>query len=422
MRVLAVGNMYPPHHQGGYELVWRSAMEHLRAAGHEVTVLTTDLRLDRAEPDDPGTHRELRWYWRDGGFPRIGYLERIRLERHNHAVLRRHLTARPDVVAWWSMGGMSLSLIEHVNRRGIPAVAFVHDDWLDYGRHVDAWLAPFGRLPWLGRLAERLSGVPAHVDFGGVARWLFVSEATRARALAQGLGLRNTGVAHSGIHPAFLDAAPADPEWRWRLLYVGRLDERKGIDTAVEALARLPEPAALTVAGDGDERELRRLRDLAARLGVAHRLRFDGHCSRPELLQRYAAADAVVFPVRWEEPWGLVPLEAMGQRRPVVATGRGGSAEYLRDGHNCLLFPAGDAAALAERLVRLAGDAVLRKRLVEAGRPTALGHTEARFNAQVQEAVEAAAAQPARRATPGGSSPGGPKYSITRAGTPTATQ
>ena len=45
MRVLTVGNMYPPHHLGGYELVWRAAVRHLRSLGHEASVLTTDFRL-----------------------------------------------------------------------------------------------------------------------------------------------------------------------------------------------------------------------------------------------------------------------------------------------------------------------------------------------------------------------------------------
>ena len=387
MRVLAVGNMYPPHHLGGYELVWQSAMRHLRDRGHDVTVLTTDLRLDRSEASDPGTSRELRWYWRDGGFPRTGYRERIRLERHNHAVLARHLAAAPDVVSWWSMGGMSLSLIERVNRRGIPAAGFVHDDWLDYGRHVDAWLAPLHTLPRLRWPAERLTGIPARVDFSRIERWLFVSEATRAKALSLGLGLRGAGIAHSGIDPGFLDGQPPRAAWEWRLLYVGRIDERKGIDTAVEALAQLPAQATLTVTGGGDERERRRLEQLAVSLGVSGRVRFDGHRDADGLKRRYAEADAVVFPVRWEEPWGLVPLEAMAQRRPVVATGRGGSAEYLRDGENCLLFPAGDAAALADRLRRLAEDAGLRERLVAAGHATARQHTDARFNARVEEAL-----------------------------------
>ena len=61
----------------------------------------------------------------------------------------------------------------------------------------------------------------------------------------------------------------------------------------------------------------------------------------------------VVFPVRWEEPWGLVPIEAMARGRPVVATGRGGSGEYLRDGENCVLFEADDA----ERARRCSGAA-----------------------------------------------------------------
>ena len=59
MRVLTVGNMYPPHHFGGYELVWRSAVEYLRERGHVVRVLTTDTHTGATEPDGPDIHREL---------------------------------------------------------------------------------------------------------------------------------------------------------------------------------------------------------------------------------------------------------------------------------------------------------------------------------------------------------------------------
>src|SRR5439155_1520664 len=122
VRVLAVGNMYPPHHLGGYELVWRSAMEHLRARGHEVRVLTTDFALDDpSEPEGRDVHRELRWWWRDHAFPERPFRERLAYERHNARVLGRHLDEfQPDVVTWWSMGGMSLTLIEHVRRRELP--------------------------------------------------------------------------------------------------------------------------------------------------------------------------------------------------------------------------------------------------------------------------------------------------------------
>ena len=101
----------------------------------------------------------------------------------------------------------------------------------------------------------------------------------------------------------------------------------------------------------------------------------------------YAAADVVVFPVRWAEPWGLVPLEAMAVGRPVVATCTGGSAEYLRDGENCLVVPAEDPDALARAVARLSSDAALRDRLRARGFETAARFTEASFHATLESAA-----------------------------------
>ncbi len=390
VRILSVGNMYPPHHYGGYELVWRSAVEHLRAAGHEVRVLTTDTRTGATAPDPPYVHRELRWRLRDGEFQRLSRWARVRMARDNHDVLDRHLSdLRPQVVTWWSMGGLPLTLLESVRRRGLPAVAFVHDEWLDYGRWADGWTSMFADRKTLAPLAERLVGIPARTDLGAAATYVFVSQCMRDHALALGLKLRHTGVAHSGIDSAFL--APADErEWHWQLLYVGRLDPRKGVDTAVEALVHLPSDASLQIVGGWDRREEQRLRDLVLRVGVGDRVEFAGQRDREELIAVYGAADAVVFPVVWREPWGLVPLEAMGVGRPVVATGRGGSSEYLRDGENALLFEAGDAQALADALRRLAGDGELRARLRKHGLLTAARHTDSVFNEAVEAAIVAA--------------------------------
>jgi glycosyltransferase involved in cell wall biosynthesis len=385
MRVLSVGNMYPPHHLGGYELVWRSAAEHLRGAGHDVTVLTTGFRRDDVSaPDPPHVHRDLQWWWRDHAWPRFSPRARVRVERHNARVLAHRLEQdRPDVVAWWSMGGLTLSLIERVRRGGLPAVGFVHDDWMAYGPRVDAWLRLARRAPGL---AERLTGIPGRVDFSGAAEWLFVSDFTRRAA---GLELARTGIAHSGIDARYVTSPGPEPPWRWRLLNVGRVDPRKGIDTAIEALAHLPGEATLTVAGEGDAATMADLRALAQRLGVD--VTFAGFQDREGLERLYADADAVVFPVRWDEPWGLVPIEAMARGRPVLATGRGGSAEYLLDGENCLLFAAGDARALAGGVRRLAGDPALRARLRAGGEATAPKHTDAIFNARVEAALRAAA-------------------------------
>jgi glycosyltransferase involved in cell wall biosynthesis len=381
--------MYPPHHLGGYELVWRSAVRHLRSLGHDVRVLTTDFRLpDPSEPEDDDVHRELRWWWHDHAFPRYGLRERIRIERHNARVLERHLD-RVELVTWWSMGGMSMTLLERVRRRGLKALAFVHDDWLDYGPRVDAWLKQFTG-PRRGRLAapaEALLRMPTRVDFADAARYVFVSERTRRHAIEKRGPLRDTGIAHSGIDPSYVGPRPDRP-WEWNLLYVGRIDERKGIATVVDALAELPE-ATLTIVGEGDPAADRKLREQAARLGVMDRIRLDGFRTRAELPAFYEAADVTIFPVIWEEPWGLVPLESMALGRPVIATGRGGSGEYLRDEDNALLYEAGDADALAAAVRRLAHDPGLRAKLRVGGEKTAPLYTEDVFNAAVAREVDA---------------------------------
>ena len=391
MRVLSVGNMYPPHSYGGYEQVWHSAVEHLRARGIETAVLTTDVDTGAQEPDPPHVHRDLRWHLRGAEFLKLSPRERFALARHNHRVLDRHLAAlRPDMVTWWSMGGLTLTLLEAVRRRGLPAVAFVHDDWLYYGPVVDPWLALFtgrrrGRVaPFVAPLAR----LPTAVDFGAAARYVFVSECTRRRALERArLDLPDTDVVHSGIDPAFLVDPPPDREWGWRLLYVGRIDPRKGVQTAVEALVHLPAEARLEIVGGGAAGEEERLRGVARHLGVADRVAFCGQRGRDGVIAAYDAADVTIFPVVWEEPWGLVPLESMARGRPVVATGRGGSEEYLGDGENCLLFEAEDAPALAAAVRRLAEDRDLRGRLRRKGLATAPLHTTDVLDHAVEEAV-----------------------------------
>ena len=388
MRILTVGNMYPPHHQGGYEVIWQSAVRHLRSAGHEVRVLTTDHREPGAgEGAEPDVHRELRWYWRDHDFPRRSPADRLRLERHNAAVYDRHLADfRPDAVGWWSMGGMSLSAVERVRRAGVPASAVFCDAWFAYGPQVDGWTRAFAARPLAGRVAERLTGIPARFDARSLGPSLFLSEALRDQALAEHPGLDAT-VQHRGPDRDRFPEAPPRP-WGWRLLYVGRIDPRKGIATAIDALPLLPADATLAICGRGDERHVAELRGLAQRLGLAERVAFT-EAPHERLAEVYADADATVFPVTWPEPWGLVPLEAMAVGRPVVATGRGGSGEYLADGENCLIFDADEGApALAAALERLAADGGLRARLRAGGLETVERLGEGTFGRAVEELAE----------------------------------
>jgi glycosyltransferase involved in cell wall biosynthesis len=389
MRVLTVGNMYPPLHEGGYELVWQAAVGFLRERGHTVAVLTTDHRAGESRLPEPGISRQLRWYWRDRQFPRFGLRARLAIERENAEAFDRNVAQlAPDVVAWWSMGGMSLSLIERARRARLASVGVVCDDWMLYGPNVDAWMSAFGERRWLRPVVERATGIPTNVDLGAIGPCLFPSETTLERARSR-WPLTDATVCHQGVSPELFAEAP-QPPWRWRLLYVGRIDRRKGIDLAVEALAALPTEATLTIAGSGDDAYRTELETLAGSLGLSDRVVFTSR-PRSELRELYADADAIVFPVRWHEPWGLVPLEAMMVGRPVVATGLGGSGEYLSDGENCLIFdPESGAGQLAERLRALAADEKLRARLREGGLATAARFGEDDFSEAFERLVERA--------------------------------
>jgi glycogen(starch) synthase len=398
LRVLAVANAYPPHDLGGYEIIQRGVMGALRDAGHRVRVLTTDHRnptVPAAAPEDPDVHRELRWYWQDHGWPAMSLRARMALERANAAVLDRQLRDfQPDVVTWWAMGGLSLGLIEDARRRGLPAVLFVLDYWLSYGPQRDQWMRLCARLGPARAVVSRVTGLPTRTDYASAGRWLFCSRAVRDSAFAAArLRSADTAVLTPGVDRAFLDVAPeaSIPDWGWRLLYAGRVVAEKGVDTAIRCLAELPGEATLRIVGDGDPPYRAELRALAARLGVAERVSMEPPRPHDELPALLREADAVLFPVRWAEPWGLIGLEAMAVGRPVVATGRGGSGDYLRDEDNTLLFDADRPDGLAACLRRLAADPSLRERLRERGRATAAAHDETRFNRSAVSEVERAA-------------------------------
>lgn len=381
LTILALSNMYPPHAYGGYELMCADVVDRFRRRGHRVEVLTTDMRISGiADPNDErsaGVRRDLRFYWDDHRIVRPSLRTRYAIERANQRALLEALDdLKPDVVSLWNMGAMSLGLIDTIARLGIPIVFVVCDDWLFYGPNLDAWSRLFvGRLGRLAApVAHRLTGLPTGMpDVDAAGAVCFTSEHTRQLALAKTRWTfpRST-VMYSGID---LDDFPLDrstrhDEFKWRLLYVGRIDPRKGIETLLRCLPLLPDKARASIVGSGDEAELARLRSIAAELGICDRVSF-GSLDRRDLRAMYEQADVVVFPSTWAEPFGLVPVEAMASGTPVLGTGTGGSNEFLIDGFNCLRFRPSDHEMLGAQIERLANDEPLRRELLQGGLATA---------------------------------------------------
>lgn len=168
------------------------------------------------------------------------------------------------------------------------------------------------------------------------------------------------------------------------ILFVGRMDPVKGLDTLLRALATILdrdpavlEDACLVIAG-GDkvedqprmDAEMARIDALRRDLGLGELVRFVGSLPQDTLPYWYNAAEFVVVPSRYES-FGLVALEAMACGAPVIASDVGGLSTLVRDGRTGFLVPDNDPQALADKLAPLLALPEIRDTLGEHGVATA---------------------------------------------------
>jgi glycosyltransferase involved in cell wall biosynthesis len=177
---------------------------------------------------------------------------------------------------------------------------------------------------------------------------------------------RSARVVPCGVDTAVFNyhVTPRERPSRTRLLSVGRLVRRKGVETSIEALRHLPD-VELVIAGGPAASELHRdaevtrLRWIAAQAGVSDRVRFIGRVGRSELPSFMRSAAALVS-VPWYEPFGMVALEGMACGVPVVASAVGGQKETVVNGVTGVLVPPRHPRALAKALRALLDDPVRR--------------------------------------------------------------
>ena len=200
---------------------------------------------------------------------------------------------------------------------------------------------------------------------------------------AMGIDTGKVSIAPCGVDLGFFsaDGPAADRKRRHRILSVGRLVPRKGVDLVIQALPHLlaagfDDVELLIVGGGGDscvlhaDPEVRRLLGLAAELGVSDHVTLQGQVSRGEMPGIFRSADAVVC-APWYEPFGIVPLEAMACGVPVVAAAVGGLRDTVLDHTTGLHVPPRDPEAIASALAMLLGNPPLRAELGQSGQQRA---------------------------------------------------
>jgi glycosyltransferase involved in cell wall biosynthesis len=227
------------------------------------------------------------------------------------------------------------------------------------------------------RFARRLSGVMNLLLPGKrrAAVLVVANERTR-RALPPSGKVHVITLAENGVDLSlWTPAQSSEPRATTRFVFLGRLEDWKGVDLLIEAFDGLPAPqATLEIIGDGPMRAP--WEGAVNRLGLQSRIRFLGWKSQSQCADELKWADALVLP-SFYECGGAVVLEAMACALPVIALAWGGPADYLDD--TCgILVPPGPREQMIEDLraamSRLAESAQLRRELGRAGRLRVVEH------------------------------------------------
>jgi len=215
-------------------------------------------------------------------------------------------------------------------------------------------------------LADRIiAATPAEL---AQLQWLYQADTKKIVVVPPGVDLSHFYPIPEDEAKEFIGVAPCEQV----LLYVGRIEPLKGIDTLIEALAIMHQQGfkmCLSVIGGNPENdtetpdaELTRLQAIREQYGLTDLIAFIGKRGQDTLPYYYSAAVAVVIPSHYES-FGMVALEAMACGTPVVASHVGGLAFLVQDGVTGYTVPVDEPQALADRLIALLQDTELRARM-----------------------------------------------------------
>lgn len=363
MNVLMLSWEYPPRVVGGLGRHVHALATSLVRAGHGVVVVSRD----HAEAPADGVVDGVRVVRVAEDPPLVPFEDLLAWTMAlNHGITRAALRVlddlTPDVVHAhdWLVAHAAKTLKDVTH---VPLVATVHAT--EAGRHQGYLPGPMNRAIhtvewWLMYEARRVVTCSAYMR-DEVFR-LFELPHAKVDVVPNGIDLAHWHVSPERV-AAFRAAQPGPV-----LLYAGRLEYEKGVQTVLQALPRLRRRhpgLRLVIAGVGTHED--ELRATARRLRVGRAVDFMGFLSPDDLAVLAAAADCAVVPSLYE-PFGMVALECAAAGTPLVVADTGGLREFVTDFETGLRFPPGDPSGLAAAVTRLLGDQVLGQRLARDAR------------------------------------------------------
>ncbi|MCD5989260.1 glycosyltransferase family 4 protein [Pseudomonas sp. CDFA 553] len=359
MKALFISSLYAPDIGGGAEIILQRTVEGLQQRGYQVAVLATGPQSGLVEETVNLVKvyraglRNFYWHFsaqRPGKLARLGWHLRDRYNAGMRDYVKQVIALeKPDLVVCHNLTGWSVSAWDEITAAGLPIVQVLHDLYL---------LCPGSTMFSKGQSCKTQCGRCAIFRKGHEARSAQVNTVVGVSRFmldtlqAQGYfkGARGYVVHNASPRPAIpikvKSLGPPAKNAPLRFGYMGTLSEPKGLRWLIEQFQQLPIDATLQIAGRGQLDDEERFKALA----LSPKISFVGYQSPEDF---YKQIDVAIVPSIWNEPFGMVAVEACSWSVPVIASRMGGLPEIIQDQFNGLLCSPDDPDSLGVAMLRL---------------------------------------------------------------------
>jgi len=375
MRILVLSDFYPPCKGGGHHIQCKIVAEGLAGRGHDVSVLTSRYGVTGNNGDDKHFRvlrvlpfESARGITRTYLNLKTGFLGRI-----NYFITGRVVKkTNPDIVYVGYIRYISAFPLKAIQNRGIPAVYHLGSNlFVQYVKDCILEKNLFKRL-W----RKMISGFYSLKEFDFNNNMITISEALKKEHIAAGFSESNISVIPRGISPELINnrgrSITSFNEKMVKILYIGRMIPEKGVHIAISAIGHLVNHLGVKniqfdLFGNGNDAYIENLKNLMQSLKIEKQVKFHGKVDRGQLLNIYEDYDLLLLPSIFQEPLGVVLIEAMARGVPVVATDTGGIPEVITHEVNGLLVSPENSIKMAEAVKRLIDNPLLAQEISNNG-------------------------------------------------------